>query len=99
MFIPKVCPNKKHTNCSQSRTVNEGGKPGQGRPLGFLAAWVANYKMKSRKAHKRYAPSKRKRARARKRLKANNPEKESTALMRNERNQYVGEDSEPEEFK
>lgn len=34
------CPIKSHGLCVKSRTVNAGVRPGQGRPLGFLTAWL-----------------------------------------------------------
>ena len=35
------CTNAGHLNCEKKRTVKPGGRKGQGRPIGFLLAWLA----------------------------------------------------------
>ena len=62
-----TCPNKaEHACCIKTRTVNPGGRPGQGRPLGFLTAWLqASCTVHSKAEHRDYMPSLEQRAAAR----------------------------------
>jgi hypothetical protein len=49
-----------HTNCRVTRTIHatrRSSQYGQGKPLGFLSAWLYNgFRFKSRASHQRYKP-------------------------------------------
>ena len=53
-----TCKNLHHGRCVASRSAHEGRKPAQGRPLGFLAAWIAKGDSCSDQVqHKKLQPS------------------------------------------
>jgi len=69
-----VCPcQAAHGKCVKTRTCKSGSKPGQGRPLGFLVAWLraaARAGMETKAAHFKYEPTFAERKEARTLLKA-----------------------------
>jgi hypothetical protein len=65
------CPNRKHGRCIATRSAHAGHRKAQGRPLGYLAAWVLaafNTGLDTKENHKGYEPSRTVRRKARRAL-------------------------------
>jgi hypothetical protein len=94
------CNNPSHGKCVLTRKMTSGRKPGQGRPLGLLAAWLASgAEMSSKEEHWALPawPTLAARKTARAALKAlDTPD--VRGLLASERAQLSGEESEPDEI-
>ena len=93
-----TCPNKAHGSCILTRTLKSGPRRGQGRPVGFLCAWLraacrGDCALKA--DHMKYKPPFAERSEARHCLYALPGCEE---LLEKERVAREGEGSEPEEF-
>lgn len=94
------CPCEGHGRCIATRTVKSGRRPWQGRPLGFLSAWVsAASSCADKAAHMAFVPTYEERRAARRDL---HKQEQAGILARFEvleRERRPGEDSEPECFR
>ncbi|CAE7236522.1 unnamed protein product [Symbiodinium sp. CCMP2456] len=91
------CTNAGHLNCEKKRTVKPGGRKGQGRPIGFLLAWLAaadSFEDASKHVHK-CKPTLAQRTEAREKFKTVNGWQ---ALADKERKCGEGEPEEPPSF-
>ena len=94
-----VCPCKgTHGACIKTRTCNPGRRRGQGRPLGYLAAWLresTHADLATKADHMAFTPSVAQRRAARASLVGADDVLRYTAF---ERPREAGEGSEPDEF-
>ena len=100
-FCVAECLNKRHGRCSKTRTMRKGGPPrknrAQGRPIGYLAAWLRRgMDLNSKAAHwdDLEEPPKTDRRAARNALKADD-EQDVALLFSGEATPPAGSDSEP----
>ena len=67
--IYACCPNPAHGSCIKTKTCLRGSRPGQGRPLGYLGAWIlAGMNFENKRDHMKYQPSLEERRAARRTL-------------------------------
>ena len=96
------CGNAKHGRCVQTKTMRsaperlKAKKPGQGKPVGYLAAWLARgIGVDSKAAHWEIQPTKAERRAARDMVKAD-PSADAGLLLVGETSGEEGQDSEPD---
>lgn len=94
-----VCPVPSHGRCIATRTVRSGVRPAQGRPLGFLAAWVLQAEGCTDKSEhlRRCRPSKEARRVARRALHHEDQAEVAATFVGYERARRADEDSEPDD--
>lgn len=96
-----MCTVEAHGRCILTRTCRSGRRVWQGRPLGFLAAWIAaGPRFPNKSTHLRHVPAFSERRSARRGL-ADDRQDSATlaAYLRYERDRHEGEESEPEEYR